>query len=140
VRSRFGDRLGEAITEVSIGLVYADQSDWNMAVPLYEKALSVFREFGTPRQEGELLNHLGVAYSAQHRWAAAIESFELSLKVLRDLGESIWEARTLVSMGQTLQETKDVAGARSCWLSALQLFERFGDAEAEKVRAYLEGL
>ena len=60
-----GNRHGEGITLINLGIVYGRQERWADAIAAFEQALAIFRTLGDRHGEGQTLNNLGVLYERQ---------------------------------------------------------------------------
>jgi tetratricopeptide (TPR) repeat protein len=82
---------------------------WEKAIGCYRQALTIAREIGLRKEEGDILGSLGNAYCFQQKLEQAIETYEQSLSIHREIGDRAGEGADLGNLGKVyclLRQTK----------------------------------
>jgi CHAT domain-containing protein len=77
------------------------------ALPLYERALELFRQEQNRKGEAITIGYMGNAFKQLGQHAKALEYLQRSLQMKRQLGDRLEEGKTLVSIGLFYKETSD---------------------------------
>jgi tetratricopeptide (TPR) repeat protein len=148
-----GDRGAEESHLGALGLLWAEAGTvgpdpaqaapgsaapfFRKAVECYERALVIARERGNARGEASHLGNLGNAW--RHLDAArAVGYLEQARDLARETGDRRTEAFHLANLGEAYHALDRPGEAQRCWREALAVFDSYGDARAEPVRARLE--
>jgi tetratricopeptide (TPR) repeat protein len=83
---RLDDVHGMAQTYNNLGLVYADQGEWERAIEMYEQALQTFERLDDVHGMAQTLGNLGLVYARQGEWERTIEMYEQALQTFERLG------------------------------------------------------
>jgi len=83
---------------------------------------------------------MGETYRQIRVFEQARSHLQQALAVRRDLGDRQGEAKALLSLGQVLLETRELAAARDAWRLAHDILEALGDPEVIEAAALLRGL
>ena len=79
----------------NLGLAYHENSDFDRARTLYEKAMAAYRDRGIVHEQANLLNNMGGIHYMQGEPGKALEYFQASLKIRRDTQNLAGEADVL---------------------------------------------
>jgi len=130
---RLGDRLGQAWATGGLGEVQFATGDYPGASANLTKALQLFRELGQRRSEAVLLNALGDLSLATSATEDANGSYRQALTIAREIGAQNEEAWALAGMGKSLLPGNR-AGAAAHLREALEIYQRIGSREAQRVQ------
>lgn len=130
-----GDRVGEAYTRNSLGDLCRKWGSIDRARVQYTEAIGIFADLGLQRHFGHAvaLRGLGALDLAVGRLGSAIDQLTRSLNLWRELHMPVWEARTLLILGDAYAMSGDSGSARTTWQTALALCERLGLPEAAEL-------
>jgi tetratricopeptide (TPR) repeat protein len=113
-RSReVGDRRGEAIALLNLGMVWIDLGEPRRAAEWFRASLALCREIAAPYPEGFALMGLGHVADLEGDPAAAARVFEECLALRRAIGQSDGVAETLLELADIRRRTGDAEGART---------------------------
>ena len=121
----------------NLGLAYAALGEMRRAIEYYEQALTISREFGDRRDEGNHLISLGIAYAALGEVRRAIEYYKKALAISRVIGDLRGDGDALANMGLAHKELGDIGRARELWEEALRIYEEIESPRADTVRRCL---
>lgn len=88
-----GNRGAQAVMSSHLGTWLRYLSRWGEATDAFEQSLTIYREFGDGRGEGQTLNNLGIVYQQQGRWQEATDALKNSAEAFRDVGDHAAEER-----------------------------------------------
>jgi CHAT domain-containing protein/Tfp pilus assembly protein PilF len=77
------------------------------ALPLYERALELYRQENDRRGEAITIGVMGNVFKVMGQHVRALEYFERSLAMKRELGDRLEEAKTIANIGLFYKETSD---------------------------------
>ena len=77
------------------------------ALPMYERALELFRQEGNRKGEAITIGYMGNAFKQLGQHAKALEYLQRSLQMKRELGDRLEQGKTLVNIGLFYKETSD---------------------------------
>ena len=78
---------GLAKVLASQGMVFSQQSNYFMALELYQKALKIYLEIGEKRSLSKVYNNMGVVYKSQQKQSEALQYFKKALQIQQEIGE-----------------------------------------------------
>lgn len=137
---RDGDRLGEGVALVSLGMAQLMQSppDIDVAEETLKRSLLSLEEADVPFFRVTVGMILGQSELMRGRIPAALQAFEAMLTLARNNGDRVSESGALNYLGWTHLLTGDLVTARTCFAETLLLTSSTG---SEWGTAYaLEGL
>ncbi|MFC5184939.1 AfsR/SARP family transcriptional regulator [Actinomadura harenae] len=135
-----GDRIGVAYALNSLGDLYRLWDQPERARSLYRQAIGQFTELGLAGGFGHAvaLRGLGEVLLSQGDPAAAVVLLEHAVQIWRALAMPLWEARTLLALG----DAQDASGARGnaegSWREALARCADHGYPEESEARSRLD--
>jgi tetratricopeptide (TPR) repeat protein len=135
-----GNLRGQAATLSSMSWQYDMMGDFPQAIVHCRQALEKLQQVGDRRGEADVWDSLGYAQHHLGRHAEAADCYRKALDLVRDTGDRHAEAEILVHLGDTHEASGDPGAARRAWDEALAIFTELGHAEAQDVRAKLDGL
>jgi CHAT domain-containing protein/Tfp pilus assembly protein PilF len=128
-----GDRSGEALSLVALGVNHSMRREDEQAVKLQRQALDIFRAIGDRQSEAIALNGVGQAYQNLHEFDLALDNYEQSLKLSRSDGNRELAATTIFEMAGVLR-------ARGETRQALDHYDRCArlsrEAKATRMEAF----
>jgi len=133
------DRLAEAMTLVSLGLLSKQIGQTQKALEYDQGALLIYRELSDRRGEANTLSVIGEAYGAIGQPAKALEFLCQALPISREVHDHSVEARTLSMMGQVYSDTGQPQKALEVLNQALQVSRDAHDAPEEANALYVMG-
>ena len=86
--------------------VYSEEGA-TKALPLYERALELYRAEKNRLGEAITIGYMGNAFKQLGQHAKALEYLQRSLQMKRELGDRLEEGKTLVNIGLFYKETSD---------------------------------
>jgi tetratricopeptide (TPR) repeat protein len=107
------------------------------ALPLGERAVTLYRELGLPEGEGTSLNTLGYIHQLLGQYHCALEAYEQSLAIDRELRSRYWEARVLDQIGDVHALAGGRGKALAAWQEAVTIFTGLHHPEGASVQAKL---
>ncbi len=117
-----GDRAGEALVLLGLGLMRGDAGDFAGERALYEQSLALGRALDDPWVAAQALYYLGQQAAAGGDYAAARAHQEESLALLRALGDQRGIAHALSGLGPVALAAGDTAAAAALYREALEIF------------------
>ena len=122
---------GQGVAHNNIGKLYADTSDWQLALAEYRVALSLFRDARDTPREALALHNIGVSYVSLGDFARAIEYLRQSLDIRTTLKDVAGQAEALTNLGRAEMGRGDHDTALSYLRRALLAREVVGDKRSE---------
>ena len=110
--------------------VYA-QEGATKALPLYEKALELFKQEGNRKGEAITIGYMGNAYKRLGQHTKALQYLERSLAMKRELHDRLEEGKTLVNIGLFYKETSQYEKAIEFLNSALVIAKELNNEQIE---------
>jgi DNA-binding SARP family transcriptional activator/tetratricopeptide (TPR) repeat protein len=140
VIARAGAPENNVFTLDTLGNAHADLGRHGEAAECLADGLRVARDVGDRRSECEFLSSLARLERLRGRHAHAVAYYRRSLTLCREIGYRFGEAKALRGLGRAVLATSGPAAAHGAWSQALSIFTELGAAEAEAVRAELNGI
>lgn len=137
IRDELGDMMGVGMACLNIGTVYSDNKQNAQAEQYLLRALKIVDELGAQQLKLKTLNILGVVYTEIGETETAKKHLYQALELSRELREVDGEASALQKLAELYSAHGDRSTAIDLWQQALGLYERYGNPEAEVVRADL---
>lgn len=97
------------------------------SIPLYEKALEIWRETGEKADEGNTLRAMGFAYQRMDELEKAKEHFGKALEIWNEIGDSRSAAFTHIILGVIAKKQKDLQKGLEYDLQAQPLWTEADD-------------
>ncbi len=97
------------------------------SIPVYEKALAIWRELGERAEEGNTLRAMGFAYQRMDNLEKAKEHFGNALKIWAEIGDYRSAAFTHIIFGVIAKKQNDLEIGLQEDLKAQPLWEKAGD-------------
>ena len=110
--------------------VYSEEGA-TKALPLYERALELYRAERNRLGEAITIGNMGNAFKKLGQHAKALEYLQRSLQMKRELGDRDEEGRTLVSIGLFYKETSDYPKAIEFLNNALTIAKEINSERIE---------
>jgi CHAT domain-containing protein/Flp pilus assembly protein TadD len=126
-----GDRYEEALTQYSVGFVYAQLGEKQKALDYHNQALPLMRAVGDCAGEATTLNNIGWVYSALGEKQKALDYYNQALPLHRAVGDRAGEARTLIHIGGLCDDLGEKQKALDYYNQALPLVHAMGDRADE---------
>jgi predicted ATPase/DNA-binding CsgD family transcriptional regulator len=114
------DPQGIAASQVLLGAIAEDQSEFEIAIRLYEEAMVVCPSLDDAYW---VTMRIGLCYREVHKYPEAIEVFEVCLRRGRELGERAKTGWALLNIGDTLLQQKNPVEAQRILEQAHKLFQ-----------------
>jgi len=99
------------------------------SIPLYERALQIWRDLGEKTEEANVLRAMGFAYQRSDDLDKAWEHFGKALEIWENTGDLRSAAFTHVIFGVISKKRNDLQGGLDHDLMALPLWEQAGDMQ-----------
>ncbi|HWG24118.1 tetratricopeptide repeat protein [Actinospica sp.] len=137
IREELGDMMGVGMACLNIGTVYSDNKQNAQAEQYLLRALKIVGDLGAQQLKLKTLNILGGVYTEIGETETAKKHLYGALELSRELREVDGEASALQKLAELFAAHGDRSTAVDLWQQALGLYERYGNPEAEVVRADL---
>jgi tetratricopeptide (TPR) repeat protein len=128
---RYGDRLGQAHSQASLGRALAWLSRHHEAHDHLRQAVDLFTELGDSAGQADSYTQLGSVFEQQGNPAEARATTERALVLFRDIGLSRGLARTLNKIGWYHALLGEPQQALTYCQQALALYREIGDRRGE---------
>ncbi|MFS8097649.1 tetratricopeptide repeat protein [Lentzea alba] len=128
-----GDRVGEGLTLVTLGIGLREIRRHDEAIECSLQALTIFRALGDRARQERVLNNLGIAYMVTGRVDDALECYEQSAEIARSLGNSHTEAVLLNNIGLMHADAGRFDQALARYLRSLELRASIKDPYSEAI-------
>jgi CHAT domain-containing protein/tetratricopeptide (TPR) repeat protein len=126
-RRATGDPQAVAYTLLDIAATHRDLHTMRDALPLYEKALLIFREAHNRRGEALTLYNTGFVHARLLETETALKYYQSALALHRAEGDRYEEARTLNAIGGAYDNLLQPQAAMDSYEHAIKAFEAIGD-------------
>jgi len=110
--------------------VYSQQGPQS-ALPLYERALDLYRKAGNRHSEAIVLGYIGNCYKRLGDLPRALEYLKQALAMKRELGDRLEEGKTLSHLGLVYWEMGDYPQAIDHLTQSIALARELGDRQLE---------
>ncbi len=114
-------RTGLARSLASQGVVFSQQSNYYMALEMYQKALKMYLEMGDKTSIAKAYNNIGIVYKSQQKNKQALQYFKKAYQVQQGIGEPT-AAVTLTNIGVIYAEQGNKQQAFDYYKKAEKLF------------------
>jgi DNA-binding SARP family transcriptional activator/tetratricopeptide (TPR) repeat protein len=134
-----GHEQGLAKMLNGVGWIHAQLGDYEQALEFCEQALGMYRGRGDPLNEAATWDSVGFALLHLGRLDEAISYLRTALNIVDGLRTGYYETTMLVHLGDAYHAVGDLGLARQSWQEALNILEGLNHADADQVRARLQG-
>lgn len=117
---------GLARAFASQGIVFSQESNYYMALEMYQKALIIYLEIGQKINVSKAYNNIGIVYKSQQNNTKALEYFQKAFAIQEEIGEQT-AAVTLTNIGVIYVEKGNKKEALQYYLKAKKLFEKMNN-------------
>ncbi len=114
---------GLARAFASQGVVFSQESNYYMALEMYQKALKIYFEIGQKINIAKAYNNIGIVYKSQQNNTKALEYFKKAFQLQEEIGEQT-AAVTLTNIGVIYAEQGNKNQALQYYQKAEKLFEK----------------
>jgi len=121
----FHARISEAFS--NIGIVYANQGNYEQALSYYEKSLNINEELGDKSGIATTNNNIGSIYADQGNYELALFYNEKCLNIDKELGDKDGMATSYNNIGLIYKEQGNYEQALSYYEKSLNINEELGD-------------
>jgi predicted ATPase len=121
IQREVGDKLGESISEASLGHLALYRTDLAVAREHFSRALALTVELRDPRNEAFQQGNLGLIEQECGRLLVARSAFERAIDVFRSVGDRRSEAWALANLGCVAQEQGYIDEARAIFRDTMAL-------------------
>ncbi len=135
-----GDSYQQALTLNTIGLVYAELSEFRVSLEYLGKALPIWRSLGDKLREAATLNNLGGVNDVLGNSRESLDYYELALSSVKSRGNKSLEAILLNNIGKIHMDRADMQKALEYYSRALPLFRAVGDKRREAIAIHNIGV
>ena len=118
---------GKAQALLMLGISHAISGQYDKCLPLYEKALSIFRNAKDLRGEAKTLNIIAGLYYQMGRYTKALAYFRSSLSLRERLKDEPGMGAVFINMGNLHSDLGDYVGSIEYYFKGLRVFEKIGD-------------
>ena len=103
----FNDRYEQAQSYHNLGIVAAEQRQWEQAEGYYQKALEIYMEFNDRYEQAKTYHNLGVLAKEQRQWEQARDYFLKALEIFVAYQDSYRLGIVLSSLGLLWRSSGD---------------------------------
>jgi tetratricopeptide (TPR) repeat protein len=135
---RAGDRLGEAYTLCTLGVVQQLTGDYPAAAASHQQALTLFADLGNRLGQAEALNRLGELATRTADTPQARKHHTQALAIARDLSAAPEKARALEGLGHSHLQDGHPGQAAAHLQQALTIYQRIGAPAARRVQQTIQ--
>jgi len=114
-----------------LGYISDLQNKVNQGIEYYNRALTIFREIGDKKSEGDCLNNIGVAYYFTGSLHKALEYWKEDLKIAKEIEEVASELFCLQNIGVVYYELDDYPMSLEFTEKALKIAKEIGNTFIE---------
>ena len=114
---------GLARAFASQGIVFSQESNYYMALEMYQKALKIYLEIGQKGNIAKAYNNIGIVYKSQQNNTKALQYFKKAFQLQEEIGEQT-AAVTLTNIGVIYAEQGNKNLALQYYLKAEKLFKK----------------
>ena len=115
-----------------LGLAHADLGQPQRAIDFYQQRLTIAREIGDRRGEGNALGNLGNAYADLGQPQRAIDFYEQRLSIAREIGDRRGDAKACCNLRDALVKLGRLAEAIPLMELCVRFEQEIGHPDAEK--------
>ena len=116
-----GEKLGEAMRLATVATIHREQGDLKAALRLVLETLRLYTELGTKNLLVAQHSACGTLYLGLGDPQKALEHFQSAARYSREIGYTRDEGYSLMSMGASLEQLGDHAGAVDVYRRAVEL-------------------
>ena len=121
------DERGIASTVDDMGKLEWLRGDYQKALELTQRALTMRRKLGDRRSIALSLNNLGLVYQDSGQFKLALDAFEQALRIRREIGDLVGVSISLNNLGTVAQDQRDDERALALFLEAHDVAKETGD-------------
>jgi tetratricopeptide (TPR) repeat protein len=107
---------------------YQAESRYELALNLFQEALTLFRQFGNHWGITRALSHMGIIHSVRGDYPGSRKLLEESLALCRESGDKRGSANVLVTLGTDAEQVGDLERARALLEESVALYREWGDS------------
>ncbi len=122
-----GDAINIADTQIALGIVANDLSQYDNATAYLEQALATLQGLGDRTLEAKALNALGLVSARRSQYDTALNYYQQALDIRRAVGDRDGEAVTLNNIGEVYGSQGDYPQALDYLNRALDLRRQLGN-------------
>ena len=124
------DGARKASTARILGASYHNLGQYTEAIPIYEQALELLKDYGSDEEIAETNGHLGIAYKEAGDYKEAVKKLQESIRLSSDNPEyTDFRYQINLSLGCVYTHLNLYKRATECFLCSLQLAKRLKDEE-----------
>ncbi|MFY1670342.1 ATP-binding protein [Plantactinospora sp. WMMB334] len=132
-----GNTNGRANALNNIGWYHSQLGNYQQALDHCTQALVLQQQVGNRYWQAHTWDSLGYVHFRLEQQAEAIRCYENALALWREAAERYYEATTLTHLGDSHRAAGAPQLADRAWRGALEILERLGHLDAERVRERL---
>src|SRR6201996_4933148 len=133
-----GDLLDEAEALNDIGCIYESADCPDEALAHHQRARAIAEEIGNPSRQLIALRLMADIHRGSGRYGEALDNYQDALRMARENGDPYEEGKVLEGIAEAVLATGRFDDGRIALRQALDIYERLGVPEAEKVRIRIE--
>ena len=115
---------GLARAYASKGVVFSQESNYYMALEMYQRALKMYIDIGQKINISKAYNNIGIVYKSQQKNTEALDYFKKALQIQQEIGEQS-AAVTLTNIGVIYAEQGNKSQALSYYSQAKKAFQNY---------------
>jgi len=111
----------------NIGIIYANQSDYPLALNYYFKSLKIRKELGDKQGMADSYNNIGIIYKNQSSYPQAMDYYFKSLKIYEEQSNKEGIALTYNNIGNIYNSQSSYPLALTYYFKSLKIHEEMGN-------------
>ena len=120
-------KKGIASSYNNIGLIYANQGKYDLALENYFKSLKIRQEIGNQYGIASSYNNIGLIYANQGKYDLALENYFKSLKIMQEIGNQYGIASSYNNIGIIYEEQGKYDLALENYFKFLKIMQEIGN-------------
>ena len=128
IMSKTGGKNGMGEIHQSMGMMYENLGQHDLAMEQFQLAKSIYKETGNKKELGYTMSLIGISQRYKNNYGDAIESLIEALEIGEELNDTLTITETLMALGFTFLKVEKWEEALDYQKQALELFTIMNDS------------